>query len=463
MITDKICKTIHQYNAEPLPREDMQKLLEIAEDYGRIKNYVYQRYGGIKGLPKLYPGYTIQNEMTKSGLRMELGLPSVYFYLAVFDALGDIKTQWSHTKKRVMDAVKENPRFTARDRHYLRFAVKVSGCFEAILNGKEPAIPEAMQPQYESIIKDVDVENLNRYLCRQVRKKISALHTDKADGFAVSQKAYRYGSNGEKHGIFFSTKEKRKRIFVPLTDKNQYEKQLYIKLRPEDGGVEICVPMEIKVRMHKDYQNEIGLSIGIWQMFTTESGHVYGTDFGELHKELTEFISAGRRTYSREKENNPGRKKYRKQKERLTAKLETYVNQEINRMLKEEKPGVVYIPKLPQTFLRKGSCWKGCGKINYSNTIWKRGYIRERLELKCQENHIRLVYVPGKDISRECSNCGSIGVYEKGRYRCLCCGYEEDRKVNAAKNAFKRGKDENGLQAAQEKSAENLSGCGEMS
>ncbi len=129
----------------------------------------------------------------------------------------------------------------------------------------------------------------------------------------------------------------------------------------------------------------------------------------------------------------------------------------------EEKPGVVYIPKLPQTFLRKGSCWKGCGKINYSNTIWKRGYIRERLELKCQENHIRLVYVPGKDISRECSNCGSIGVYEKGRYRCLCCGYEEDRKVNAAKNAFKRGKDENGLQAAQEKSAENLSGCGEMS
>ena len=337
MITDKICKTIHQYNAEPLPREDMQKLLEIAEDYGRIKNYVYQRYGGIKGLPKLYPGYTIQNEMTKSGLRMELGLPSVYFYLA-------IKTQWSHTKKRVMDAVKENPRFTAQDRHYLRFAVKVSGCFEAILNGKEPAIPEAMQPQYESIIKDVDVENLNRYLCRQVRKKISALHTDKADGFAVSQKAYRYGSNGEKHGIFFSTKEKRKRIFVPLTDKNQYEKQLYIKLRPEDGGVEICVPMEIKVRMHKDYQNEIGLSIGIWQMFTTESGHVYGADFGELHKELTEFISAGRRTYSREKENNPGRKKYRKQKERLTAKLETYVNQEINRMLKEEKPGVVYIP-----------------------------------------------------------------------------------------------------------------------
>ena len=39
----------------------MKKLQEIAGDYRTVKNYVYQRYGGIKSLSKIYPGYTVQN------------------------------------------------------------------------------------------------------------------------------------------------------------------------------------------------------------------------------------------------------------------------------------------------------------------------------------------------------------------------------------------------------------------
>ncbi len=71
----------------------MQRLLDIAEDFRKVKNYVYVRYGGIGSLSKIYPGYTVQNEMTASGYRETLGLPAVYFYLAVFDALGDIKSR----------------------------------------------------------------------------------------------------------------------------------------------------------------------------------------------------------------------------------------------------------------------------------------------------------------------------------------------------------------------------------
>ena len=62
-----VCKTVCQYNREPLSDTDMQKLTDIAGDYRTVKNYVYQRYGGIASLPKIYPGYTVQNEMTASG------------------------------------------------------------------------------------------------------------------------------------------------------------------------------------------------------------------------------------------------------------------------------------------------------------------------------------------------------------------------------------------------------------
>ena len=133
---DKICKTIHQYNKVPVPKGDMQKLLEIAEDYKTVKNYVYDRFGGIGSLSKIYPGYTVQNEMTKSGLRAQLGMPSVYFYLAVFDALGDIKSQWTRTKSKLQKLLAANQNLTPEEKHYLRFILKVSNAFGAVLNGE---------------------------------------------------------------------------------------------------------------------------------------------------------------------------------------------------------------------------------------------------------------------------------------------------------------------------------------
>ena len=74
MPPDKICKTVHQYNKEPISGEDMQKLLDIAEDFRKVKNYVYVRFGGVGSLSKIYPGYTVQNEMTARGCRQSISI-----------------------------------------------------------------------------------------------------------------------------------------------------------------------------------------------------------------------------------------------------------------------------------------------------------------------------------------------------------------------------------------------------
>ncbi len=436
------CRTVHQYNKEPIPGEDMKKLREIAEDYRRVKNYVYARYGGIGSLSKLYPGYTVQNEMTASGLRSELGLPSVYFYRAVFDALGDIKSQWAATKTKLAKLVGQNENFTAQEKHYLRFLLKSSNAFEAILNQKAIQLPQEMQRKYEELSHEVNTEKLHRYLCRQVRKYHQReLVTNRADGFYLTERAYRYGvdqaddaGRKPKYGIFIATKEKRRRVFIPLTDENSYQKQIYLKLIPEESGVDISIPLAIKVRMHRDYTNEIGLSAGMRCMFTTQDGTVYGEQFWEIQEELAQYLRASAETYRREKANNAGRRKYRAQKARLDAKLETYINQEINRMIEQEKPKVIYLPKLP------GNSRAGYDRrVNYSVGVWRKGLIRERLEQKCLEHSIALVEVFGKAISSECSNCGSMGKYSGNDFRCGNCGFEADKKQNAARNALKRG------------------------
>lgn len=425
-----ICKTVHQYNSMPVPEADMRKLLEIAKDYSTVKNYVYQRYGGIKGLSKIYPGYTVQNEMTASGLRSQLGLPSVYFYLAIFDALGDIRNQWTQTKGRIEKCMRENPNLSQEDRHYLRFVMKQSQCFESILLEEETDLSEDWKKSFEEVRTGVEEKRLNQYLRRQVRRHLHKLHTDGASGFAVSERAYRY----DDHGIYLAVKEKRKRVFVPLTDNNRYTKQLYVSLFPEEDRVIIHAPVERKVRHNEDYQKEVGLAMGISTMFVTDGGRAYGEEYSDYQCALSEYVRKGRLRYRKNREKNPGRKKYLAGRERLEAALHTYINAEINRMLRTEKPRVIYIPRLPQNTPAGVNT-----KINSSVNMWQKGYVRSRLSQKCREQSIALVEVFGKDISNQCSLCGAAGKKTDGFFICNACGAELPERENTAKNVLKRG------------------------
>ncbi len=408
----------------------MRKMQDIAADYGKVKNYVYGRFGGIASLSKLYPGYTVQNEMTGSGFRETLGMPSVYFYLAVFDALGDIKCQWTRTKTKILKLINQNEGFSEEDKHYLRFLLKVNNAFEQALNQKPIELPKAVQKQYEKVADKVDTERLHKYLCRQVRKHHVKLHTDREDGFTIAERAYRYAD----HGIYISIKEKRKRVFVPLTDNNQYKSQLYVKLFPEEGRIEIKVPVNVAVKSHSDYRKQVGVAAGLYIMLTTDEGHCYGEELGEYQIAYADWIREQTGSYNRNRSENPGRKKYYAKKKRLEERLHSYINQELNRFLREEKPKTIYMVKLPKPHARGGN-----KKINHSMAQWQRGYIRKRIEQKCKEQSVEIVEVLGKDISKECSNCGRLGKKTEGEFVCLTCGYRAEEKVNTARNVKKRG------------------------
>lgn len=426
-----IFKTVYQYNKEPVSKADMERLLEIAKDYSSVKNYVYGKYSGINSLGKIYPGYTVQNEMTRCGLREQLGLPTVYFYLAVFDALGDIRSAWSYTKNKVEENIRSNPNLTPKDRHYLRFIMKQSQCFEAVLTRKQIFLPEEWEDAYKNACMGVDEYRLDQYLRRQVRRHLKQPHTDKATGFTVPPKGYRYAD----HGIYITMKEKRRRLFVLLTDNNRYTTQLYIRLCPEERNIIIGVPLEVKAKRHEAYQREVGVALGMRCMLVTDTGNVYGEQFLEYQAALTEYVR-GKNARRRENlQNNPGKKKYTAVKARHEAALHTYINGELNRMLETEKPGVLYIPKLPG--ISKAGVSR---KINASMAMWQKGYVKSRLLQKCRERSIELAEVFGKGISSECSNCGQTGRKTEGIFCCEACGIQMPERENTARNALKRGR-----------------------
>ncbi len=430
MPPDRVCRTVHQYSKEPVSDEDMQKLQEIAADYIRVKNYVYARFGGTGSLSKLYPGYTVQNEMTQSGLRKTLEMPSVYFYLAVFDALRDIKSQWTKTKTRILKQISRNVNFTEEEKHYLRFLLKIHDAFTAVLNQTEINLPQTVQKTCDDLASQVNVEKLHRYLCRQTRKFHVRLYTDAAEGFSVSERAYRY----DDHGIYIAVKEKRKRIFIPLTDNNRYQCQIYLRLYPKQKKVCLHVPIRVTVKHHPDYTKQTGIAFGIHTMLTTDEGHCYGKELGKYQTEYADWIRMQTGIYNKNRSSNPGRKKYSAKKSRLTGQMHSYMNCELNKFLQEEKPQIIYIVRLPEP--KTGGV---SPTINYSVSMWQRGYIRRRLLDKCEEQSIKLVEVMGKDISRECSCCGAAGVRKSGVFVCPSCGYTVEEKTNTAGNIKKRG------------------------
>lgn len=425
-----LCKIVRQYNKVPVSKEDMQKLLEIAQDYASVKNHVHQRYGGVNSLPKLYPGYTIQNEMTRSGLRERLGMPSVYFYLAVFDAIREIKIQWTGVKTAVLKQVNAHEGLTEEEKHFLRYALKISNVFVSIVTDTPLKLAREFQMKYDALAGSVDAKKLKNYLRRQVRRRSRKLHVEAVEGFSVTERAYRYGDQG----IYISVKQKRKRIFIPLTDSNRYKRQMYLRLFPEENAVELCIPVDIAVRHHQDYDREVGLSMGMAVMLVTDEGHVYGEQFQAYQEELSQWLQEQTGRYHRNREANPGRKKYYAKKHRLEEQLHSYINQELNRFFREEKPARVFLPKLPKT----GVSGPVRG-INYLTSTWQRGYVKRRLVQKCKEQSVEFTEVFGKGISLECSACGGAGSIKDDRFFCSHCGYEAERKMNAAKNARKRG------------------------
>jgi transposase len=178
------------------------------------------------------------------------------------------------------------------------------------------------------------------------------------------------------------------------------------------------------------------------------NGNRYGEKLGEKLADKAKWIGEHRAKYKKQQgfdSNIIGRRKYQSKKQKLDEALHIYINTELNRFLKAEKPAVIYMPKLPQN-----SYGGNYSSNNYMTTIWEHGYIRKRLAQKCEENNIKLVEVYAKNISNECSTCGTNGnsvngssangKKTNGKFICSVCGNTIDEKTNAAMNALNRGR-----------------------
>lgn len=438
-----ITKTVWQYT-ENLPEDTMEFLRGIATDYAKVKASVYERYSGIGSLGRLASVYDLMTEMRHCGLREQLGLPSVYYELAVRDGVSDIKGTWGMLKNRIRKLITANENLSSDDRMYLRTVLRLDKVYASILNQEAYPMPE------KTAGAEIDVKRLNNLLRRLTRKHLTRPEVGRVDSFCVSPGGYSY----KDQALYLVSRTPRKRVILPLKDKKTSTRQLRVCIRA--GYAVIAVPTEVKKRKHEDYQNTIYIHLGYQNMCTLSSGNVYGEKLGEMtsakyghlmtknrersriQARYRESLASGARKRAENiKINNLGIQKYSRQKKCEQARLETYINAELNRMLETEKPERIVITR-PLTIQKTKLGYKAA---NRKMTEGYLGYVRKRLAEKSQVNDIELTEINSKGTGLICSNCGAQGKRLLEGFVCESCGFRSTTALNGARNIEKKYKE----------------------
>lgn len=432
---DRMTKIVWQYT-QPLPEETMDFLKGIAGDYAKVKQSVYERYSGIASLGRLASLYDIMTQMRHCGLREQLGLPSVYYELAVRDAVSDIKGMWGMLKNKIRTLIAANENLSEEDRLYLRTVLKLDPVYAAILNREKYSMPE------KAAGLEIETERLNNLLRRLTRRYLAKPAPGRSDSFSVSPGGYSYRDGA----LCLVSRVPRKRVRLPLKDDTECDRQIRICIRRDDAA--IALPVTMRKRKHEDFQNTIFVHLGYRDMCTLSTGAVYGEGLGELSASRTERLMEKNRERGRMRQsyreslaegdrkkaadieaNNLGGVKYDRQKKKEQSQIESYVNAGINRMLHTEKPGTIVITKPVIAGRRKSGYKPANRKLSES----PQGYVRSRLLQKCEANSITLVEISSKGTGSICSNCGAEGKRLAQSFVCESCGFRSSIALNGAK------------------------------
>jgi len=434
-----IIKNVKQYSYK-LDTEMLNELKFIANQYKNVKNYVYSRYSGINGIPLLNKERQIRNEWVKSEFAKQWKLPARYWKLALTEAMGNIKSQWSNIKNKIKEQVKVNENLSDEDKHYINYIVKFNSYYHKVLTNQKFDIPKIFKD------KNLNFKYLNNLIRRYTRKYKGHIPYSKiGKTFSIDTGLYSYKNNC----INITSTKKGKRLSIKLTDNNKYDRTMIVKII--DNKITINCPLKIKTRKNKN-ANIIGIDKGYRYLFAVSSENFYGENLNNYLSKETERLNkvnaqrnrfwALYNQYIKQdnikkaniiKENNLGKVKYNHNKQKHDQTVKCYINYSLNQLIKEEKPKEIVIEQLD--FVNWNDKYPKSVKRKLSR--WIKGYIRERLEYKCDFYSIKYTYINPAYTSKVCGVCGSFGKRDGDMFACPKCNkFHAD--INASKNILNR-------------------------
>jgi putative transposase len=375
-------------------------------------------------------------------------LPARYWKLALDDAVSNIKSLWSNAKNATKKALWKNENVTEDEKHFIYYILKADELLFAVLTRKNYKIPEKLS---RLLIRERYVHHL---ISRYMRKyKGATPYSHKESVFTIDAPMYTYNTENHHFFIKMTSTKPRKRIRINLTDQNKYHGTIRIIVK--ENKVELHHLVKTKEKLLWTEKNEIGIDKGYRTLIATSSGYLYGKNLNDLLNKETERLNhknklrnpywALAKKYEKEGnfkkaqniwKNNFGKKKYKKQKERHDAKVKSYINFSLNQFYTIEKPSMIISEDL--TFVT----WKDKFPKHVKRKLsrWIKGYVKERIEFKCEVWGVEYKVVNAAYTSQFCHKCEKFGSRSLDVFECSTCG-KMHADLNAGNNIKQRKSD----------------------
>lgn len=422
-------KTIKQYSKN-LDKQTFMELKTVAYRYGKVKNYIFSRYGSINGLQYLRYPREIRDEFVKTGFAKQWKLTARYWKLAFEEAFANIKTNWEQTKQSVKSDIAKRG-LSDKERYYTNYILKANDILHKILTYKQYEINDKFN--------DLNQEKLNKLIRRFVRKYHHKSLSKKFRTFTIDADMYSYGEGF----IEITSLKPRQRLKIELTDNIQRKGNIKVVLK--DCRLELHTPTDTKIKDNNNSKT-IAVDKGFRDMLAVSTNRFYGKNLSSKLIKLSDSLNnknkqrnklrslvrkleekSNYKKANKIKKRNLGTKKYNSQKVKAQSEIKSFVNKSINDFINIEKPKKAIFEDL--SFVGNKGKFK---KVNRWLNSWIKGYIQERLDYKLSVNNIELAKVNPAYTSQICHLCHRFGRRENDKFYCDIHGV-----VNADYNASK--------------------------
>lgn len=449
-------KTVRQHS-RPLDAQTMQTLTDMAVAYRSVKNYVYSRYSGIRSIVLVNHKGRCRREIRDewsakhTNFASQWPLPARIRNLAIEDALGGIRSEYSNTMRRLKLAIKASETLDEDTKTALLETVRHDRLVQQVLVERRLGRPK----KTASLV--VDEHHAVNWLCRRYRRLRGHVpHTDslyfRVDGCLYS---YTHGEDG--NSVMGAASMRRgQRLTLPLTDRLEHRGILRVVVEPATSTVEIQSTLNVSAKpLGADGKNVIGIDKGVTDLLMCSTGNAYGHPGTLMARESdrqTAKLKRRNRVWRQAKRceqagdmakaerirrNNMGRAKWTRQTCKAKARITSDMNHAIRLMLHSEKPSAIVLEQLNFQNMKRELPKNVRRKLAY----WMKGVLDDRLEYVASLYGVDVVHVNAAYTSQQCAQCKCLGERTGKRFSCPHCGHKDDADRNASLVILSRADD----------------------
>ena len=431
----------------PLNKLKWLLLLEIVESYAQQKDYFLTQYPSLKNIYACYSFRDIRNLWVSRDYQSPFGLQKRGWKLALKDSLETLDRYWAALTSLWKGSIFQS-NLSEEEKHYIFRAIYSRKNLDLVLRygAKVTLGLDLTLKQRKRCI---------RFLLKLIKKSVGESPRVKlARSFLAEPETYRTFFHKGRQYIAIASKEKGKRLIIPLTGKGKISGQIRVVLDFERRRIEIHQIVKKGKYITPPKGDAIGIDWGITEVLTDSDSDRWGKDFGKSLTKYSEQIKnkgkkrnklhavakkhkkkRNHKKYKKVLKHNLGSKKQKKSSYKRKTHLENQVNRALNEFLPQKDPKIISCEDL--THLRGKAKSK---KLSRLVSLWIRNIINERFEFKVLQRGSLLKRANPAYSSQICLNCGWVhrGNRNGDLFKCQFCGHTAASDWSAALELLRR-------------------------